>query len=87
MNGHLKTIAKLCGIIVNLTFHVARHTFATQHTLSRGVPIESVSHMMGHTSIRTTQLYAEVTSEKIYRDIEAWKTRVDKRFTLSNLNN
>lgn len=86
MNGHLKTIAKLCGITVNLTFHVARHTFATQHTLSRGVPIESVSHMMGHTSIRTTQLYAEVTSEKIYRDIEAWKTRVDKRFTLSNLN-
>lgn len=54
MNAHLKTIAKRCGIAVNLTFHMARHTFATQHTLLRGVPIESVSHMMGHTSLRTT---------------------------------
>lgn len=71
---------------LRLIIHLARHTFATQHTLSRGVPIETVSHMMGHTSIRTTQLYAEVTNEKIYHDIEAWKTRVDKRFNLSNLN-
>lgn len=54
MNAYLKEIAELCGIGKELTYHIARHTFATTITLSNGVPIESVSKMLGHTSIRTT---------------------------------
>lgn len=57
MNQYLKEIAASCGINKNLTFHMARHTFATL-TLSKGVPIESVSRMLGHTNIKTTQIYA-----------------------------
>ena len=84
-NELLKIIGKQCGIEMKLTFHCARHTFATQHTLSRGVPIESVSHMMGHGSIRSTQMYAEVTSEKIHREMKACKERINESYTLSNL--
>ena len=54
----LKEIADVCGIKKNLTFHLARHTFATTTTLSKGVPIETVSKMLGHTNIETTQIYA-----------------------------
>ncbi len=54
----LKEIADICGIKKNLTFHLARHTFATTTTLSKGVPIETVSKMLGHTNIETTQIYA-----------------------------
>ncbi|MFD2967723.1 site-specific integrase [Sphingobacterium bambusae] len=69
MNGYLKEIADICGITKNLTFHLARHTFATTVTLSNGVPIESVSSMLGHTSIRTTQIYAKVIEEKLSKDM------------------
>lgn len=69
MNGYLKEIAEICGIEKNLTFHIARHTFATTVTLSNGVPIESVSKMLGHTSIRTTQIYAKVVEHKISSDM------------------
>ena len=58
MNDYLKEIATVCGIDKNVTFHLARHTFATTITLANGVPIESVSKMLGHTDIRTTQIYA-----------------------------
>lgn len=51
--------------------HIARHTFATTVTLSQGVPIESVSKMLGHTNIKTTQIYARITNQKISRDMEA----------------
>lgn len=57
MNQYLKDVAKACGIEKNITFHMARHTFATTVTLSQGVPIESVSKMLGHTQIKTTQIY------------------------------
>ena len=57
LNSYLKEIADICGIKKNLTFHLARHTFATM-SLSKGVPIESVSKMLGHTNIKTTQIYA-----------------------------
>lgn len=60
MNAYLKEVADLCGISKHLTFHIARHTFATTVTLSNGVPIESVSKMLGHTDIRTTQIYAKI---------------------------
>ena len=69
LNGYLKEIADLCGIEKNLTFHLARHTFATTVTLSNGVPIESVSKMLGHTKISTTQVYAKVIERKLSDDM------------------
>lgn len=71
MNQYLKDVAKACGIEKNIPFHMARHTFATTVTLSQGVPIESVSKMLGHTQIKTTQIYARITNEKISRDMAA----------------
>lgn len=69
-NAYLKEIADICGIEKNLTFHLARHTFATTMTLDKGVPIESVSKMLGHTNIQTTQIYARITNDKISSDME-----------------
>ena len=69
LNSYLKEIADLCNISKNLTFHLARHTFATTVTLTNGVPIESVSKMLGHTDIRTTQIYAKVVEMKISEDM------------------
>lgn len=70
VNIHLKKIAKLCKINKCLTFHMARHTFASQMTLSEGVSIESVSKMLGHSQIKTTQVYAETSPERVFRDVE-----------------
>lgn len=70
MNAYLKEIADVCGITKNLTFHLARHTFATTVTLSKGVPIETVSKMLGHTNIQTTQIYARITNQKISEDMK-----------------
>ena len=69
-NSYLKEIAKACGIHKNITFHVARHTFATTVMLSNGVPIETVSKLLGHTKLSTTQIYARVLEHKISEDIE-----------------
>ncbi len=74
-NEYLKEIAILCGIEKKLTFHLARHTFATTVTLSNGVPIESVSKMLGHSSLRTTQIYAKVIDRKLGEDMAALKSR------------
>lgn len=68
-NSYLKEIADLCDIRKQLTFHVARHTFATTITLSNGVPIETVSKMLGHTKLPTTQIYARVLERKISEDM------------------
>ena len=76
MNGYLKEIADICGLAKNLTFHLARHTFATTVTLSNSVPIESVSSMLGHTSIRTTQIYAKVVEEKLSNDILVFRRKM-----------
>lgn len=76
MNSYLKEIADLCGIKKNLTFHLARHTFATM-TLSKGVPIESVSKMLGHTNIKTTQIYARITNKKIEQDMLVLSDKLD----------
>lgn len=78
MNGYLKEIADICNISKKLTFHIARHTFATTVTLSNGVPIESVSRMLGHTSIRTTQLYAKVLEQKVSEDMGRLKERLSR---------
>ena len=69
-NKKLKAIAKLCGIKVHLTYHVARHSAATTVLLSNGVPIETVSRLLGHTNIKTTQIYAKITAQKISQDME-----------------
>lgn len=76
LNAYLKEIADVCGIKKNLTFHLARHTFATTTTLAKGVPIETVSKMLGHTNIETTQIYARITNNKISNDMQG----LDKKF-------
>jgi integrase len=69
MNSYLKEIAGVCEIEKDLTFHIARHTFATTITLTNGVPIESVSKMLGHKNLRTTQHYAKVLDKKVSEDM------------------
>ena len=78
MNAYLKEIADLCEIEKNMTMHIARHTFATTITLANGVPIESVSKMLGHTKITTTQIYAKVLEDKISSDMQALKLKLSK---------
>lgn len=73
MNSYLKELADICHIKKNLTMHVARHTFATTVTLNNGIPIETVSKMLGHTSIKTTQIYAKIVDKKISEDMKKLK--------------
>lgn len=79
LNSYLKEISDLCGIKKNLTFHLARHTFATTVTLTNGVPIESVSKMLGHSRISTTQVYAKVVEKKLGEDMEKLKKRLNEK--------
>ncbi|MCL1032855.1 site-specific integrase [Elizabethkingia anophelis] len=74
VNEYLKTIAETCGITKKLTFHVARHTFATTVTLGNNVSMESVSKMLGHRSIKTTQHYAKILDKKVSEDMSCLKT-------------
>ncbi len=76
MNAYLKEIADCCGIIKRLTFHIARHTFATTITLSNGVPIETVSKMLGHRNLKTTQHYAKILDRKVSQDMQALKVKL-----------
>lgn len=79
MNAYLKEIGDLCGINKELTYHIARHTFATTVTLSNGVSIESVSKMLGHKSIRTTQHYAKILDSKVSDDMMSLRQKfIDK---------
>lgn len=75
MNAYLKEIADVCGINKDLTFHIARHTFATTVTLSNGVPLETVSKMLGHTNLKTTQHYAKILDTKISEDMSILKQK------------
>ena len=68
MNAYLKEVAALARIDKNLTFHMARHTFATTITMSNGVPIETISKMLGHHKLSTTQIYAKVVERKVSDD-------------------
>lgn len=79
LNVYLKEVAILCGIKKNLTFHMARHTFATTVTLSNGVPIETVSKLLGHTKISTTQIYARVLENKISQDMNVLRGILKQR--------
>ena len=76
MNAYLKEIAGVCEIEKELTFHIARHTFATTVTLTNGVPIESVSKMLGHKNLRTTQHYAKVLDRKVSDDMKILKEKL-----------
>ena len=69
LNAYLKEVADICSINKHLTFHIARHTFATTVTLNNGVPIESVSKMLGHKSIKITQIYAKILDRKVSEDM------------------
>ena len=77
MNAYLKEIANVCDITKRLTFHIARHSFATTVTLSNGVPIETVSKMLGHTNIKTTQIYSKVLDFKISGDMKLLNERLN----------
>lgn len=76
-NAYLKEIAACCGITKELTFHVARHTFATTVTLTNGVPIESVSKMLGHKKLQTTQHYAKILDKKVSMDMQVLKSKLN----------
>lgn len=76
VNGYRKEIADLAEINIDLTFHVARHTFVTTVALLNGVPIETVSKMMGHKKLSTTQRYARVIEKKISQDMAALKMKL-----------
>ncbi|WP_462220372.1 site-specific integrase [Ferruginibacter sp.] len=80
MNGYLKEIAAMCGIDKILTSHIARHTFATTITLSNGVPIETVSKMLGHSSIKQTQHYAKILDLKVSADMILLKQKLGHRY-------
>ncbi|TDH27065.1 site-specific integrase [Segetibacter sp. 3557_3] len=76
LNSYLKELADVCEIEKNFTFHLARHTFATTVTLSNGVPMESVSKMLGHTKISTTQVYAKVVERKLSDDMKLLREKL-----------
>ncbi len=76
MNSYLKELGDICDINKNITMHIARHTFATSVTLSNGVPIETVSKILGHTSLKTTQIYAKVLDKKISEDMDMLQAKL-----------
>ena len=82
MNSYLKEIADACEITKDLTFHIARHTFATTVTLSNGVPIESVSKMLGHKNLKTTQHYAKILDLKVSNDMQILRGKFGNSSTL-----
>ena len=75
-NSYLHELADMCGINKKITTHIARHTFATTVTLSNGVPIETVSRMLGHTRLATTQIYAKVLEKKVSDDMQVLREKL-----------
>lgn len=82
MNMSLRHVARHAGLSFNPTMHVARHTFATTVTLSQGVPLETVSKMLGHKHITTTQIYAKITNDKIGRDMDMLSEKIADKFRM-----
>jgi site-specific recombinase XerD len=85
MNEYLKEIAALCGIDKDFSYHTARHTFATTVTLSNGVPIESVSKMLGHKDLKITQHYAKILNSKVSEDMKALRLKLNEASSTSIL--
>ena len=81
VNRRIKKIAQRCSIEKPISFHVSRHSFAVL-ALNYGMPIESVSKILGHTNITTTQIYAKVTNKKLENDISAFESKVSGRFAI-----
>lgn len=82
LNHYLKQIAGFCGIERKQVFHAARHIYATEITLSHGFPLETVSKMLGHRQIKTTQIYAKVTDNKIDADTRTLNKKISERFSV-----
>ena len=83
MDMSLRHVARHAGLSFNPTMHVARHTFATTITLSQGVPLETVSKMLGHKHITTTQIYAKITNDKIGRDMDMLTEKIADKFKMA----
>ncbi len=81
---YTKEIGKLCKLDKKLTFHMSRHSFATSVCLSQGVPIETLSQMMGHRNIKTTQIYAEITGAKIEEDMQLLSEKIKDDYRLTD---
>jgi site-specific recombinase XerD len=79
---HLNKVAAMCGIERRVTYHQSRHNFGTLVTLSQGVPLETVSQMMGHRCIRTTQIYAKLTRQKLNEDMKKLSGRIGRKYRL-----
>jgi site-specific recombinase XerD len=77
-NTYLKRMALVCEIDKKVTSHIARHTFATTITLTNGVPIETVSSMLGHKDISTTQIYAKIVDQKVSDDMKNLRNRLSQ---------
>ncbi len=85
MNEYLKEISDFCKIGFDLTFHTARHTFATTVTLNNGVPLETVSKMLGHSSLKMTQHYAKLLDRKIGEDMSKLQEVLEIKFKTSQI--
>ena len=84
-NFHLRKIAEMCGIERHLSYHMARHTYASLITLSQGVPMETVSKMLGHSSIKSTHIYAKISNDKIDSDMIALEKKIAGKYYLADL--
>ena len=83
-NINLKKIASICGIERRVTFHQARHTYASVITLSQGVPLDTVRELMGHRDWRATQIYAHLTNDKVSEDMGRLQERIGNKFELTD---
>ena len=83
MNMSLRQVARHAGLPFNPTMHMARHTFAMTVTLTQGVPLETVSKMLGHKRITTTQIYAKITNDKIGQDMKALSEKLSSVFKVA----
>ena len=83
LNMSLRHVARHAGLSFNPTIHLARHTFATTVTLTQGVPLETVSKMLGHKRITTTQIYAKITNDKIGQDMAALSEKLSSVFKVA----
>lgn len=84
-NFHLKKIAQMCGIDKCLCFHAARHCYASVVTLSQGIPMETVSRMLGHSTIKSTRIYAQISYEKVDSDMRLLAKKIKGKYHLANL--
>lgn len=85
LNKNLKVIANLCGLKRKPIFHAGRHTYASEICLSQGVPIETVSRMLGHRDLRSTQIYAKISNNKISEDTDRLEERIKDKFRLTGI--